>query len=170
MLLTFGSLLFAGIFIREIFVHSYLSNTPNLIECTASLREALRDIRNIQNASNDMMQHNRKLEPAVPLALPPAVSIMEEQLPTVVSETGDRYHFSAIEIFRRFVLQPPAPAKVPYNLQNMGATHYSQSEQDEKIDTFLKQRENGFFIEVPSCPLLQFGLFAASCPYTSPTA
>jgi len=30
----------------------------------------------------------------------------------------------------------------------MGATHYSQSEQDKKIDSLLKQREKGFFIEV----------------------
>lgn len=63
-------------------------------------------------------------------------------------EGGQQVPSTALDIFRRFVLQPPAPAKVPYNLNNKVATHFSQSGQDKKIDELLKQREKGFFIEV----------------------
>ena len=151
-----GTLLFCIIFLRELAVHWQLANSghPDLVECHSNLNQALKDISALQNKSNSMISKIREAE------------LLSLERPRIASETAlikqdsalpavDQGHhlLSTVEIFRRFVLQPPAPAKVPYNLKNEVATHYSQSEQDKKIDNLLKQREKGFFIEVQA-PLL----------------
>ncbi len=53
-----------------------------------------------------------------------------------------------LDIFRRYVLVPPPPAKVPYNLDNKDSTYYSQSGQDKLAAKLLKDKRQGFFIEV----------------------
>jgi Methyltransferase FkbM domain len=59
---------------------------------------------------------------------------------------------NAVEIFKTFMLNPPAPAKVPYNgvpAASMNSETHSNSQvgQDLTIDAILKRRRNGFFIE-----------------------
>ena len=82
----------------------------------------------------------------------PHLSKCSEALPILQSQIipipEGQHLLSTTEIFRRFILQPPAPDKVPYRLQNGKATHYAHNEQDRKIDAMLKKREKGFFVEV----------------------
>jgi hypothetical protein len=140
-LLTFGSLLFAGIFIREVIVHWQLSSNfhPDLIECTESLRKTLKDIHNLQNTSKDMIEQIRKREPVVsPIIhsdLPPE-NLVVEKLPKAISTTENEHVLSMTEIFRRFVLQPPAPAKVPYNLKNMEATLFHKVNRTKRLTPY----------------------------------
>jgi FkbM family methyltransferase len=54
----------------------------------------------------------------------------------------------AVEVFRHFMLQQPPPAKVPVSIEHKDGTYYSQVGQDKAIDAILKQKRNGFFIEV----------------------
>lgn len=143
MLFKIGYLFLAIIFIREIAVHWQLANNglPDLVECSAALRDAQQQNAILRNKSNSFVA---AIEPE---AIKPAFHEVVQQRQMPVATEGQQ-HLSSVDIFRRFVLQPPAPAKVPYNLHNKEATHYSQSEQDKKIDNLLKQREKGFFIEV----------------------
>lgn len=67
-------------------------------------------------------------------------------------KTGQRpYSVSpddAVDVFRTFMLQQPPPAKVPVFAEAKVGHHYSQVGQDAAIDDILKQKRNGFFIEV----------------------
>jgi hypothetical protein len=145
LLVTVGSIFLAIIFVREIAVHWQLANNghPELVECSAALQDAQKEIATLRNRTNSPLARIEGLE---------ARHAQQEANPVQQSppaqEGGQQVPSTALDIFRRFVLQPPAPAKVPYNLNNKVATHFSQSGQDKKIDELLKQREKGFFIEV----------------------
>ena len=54
----------------------------------------------------------------------------------------------AVEVFRTFMLQQPPPAKVPIFKEAEVGKYYSQVRQDSVVDGILKQKRNGFFIEV----------------------
>lgn len=54
----------------------------------------------------------------------------------------------AVEVFRTFMLQQPAPMNVPYIGIPEDETYFSQVGQDKAIDDILNKKRNGFFIEV----------------------
>lgn len=50
-------------------------------------------------------------------------------------------------MFRTFALNPPTPAKVPYNF-DASKIYFSQVGQDKAVDEILNQKRGGFFTEV----------------------
>ena len=54
----------------------------------------------------------------------------------------------AVHVFRNLMLQQPPPSKVPIFTEAKVNHHYSQAGQDKTVDDILKQKKNGFFIEV----------------------
>jgi len=53
----------------------------------------------------------------------------------------------AVDLFRQFVLQLPPPKLVPLQLTDWKKEHYSQMGQDKIVDTILRKKKGGFFIE-----------------------
>ena len=104
-----------------------------------------------QNCLQYFINKGRNVSDSVSL-VPSTSSMMGTVAPAMPSPSPSTIEqaprLSDVEIFRRFVLVPPAPAKVPYQLRNAEATHYSQSSQDVKADKLLNGKEGGFFIEV----------------------
>jgi hypothetical protein len=134
-LMAAGSLIFVVIFILEFIMHWQLSGrkASYLLECSTALQKSQLELSAIRNASRNVNdEHN-----------------IGQEAPNKESKAfKDQYELSIVEIFRRFVLQPPAPADIPYNLEDLEATYYSRSEHDRIVDSLLKQREKGFFLEV----------------------
>ena len=54
----------------------------------------------------------------------------------------------AVHAFQTFMLQQPPPSKVPVFTEAKVDNHYSQAGQDKTVDDILKQKRDGFFIEV----------------------
>jgi hypothetical protein len=129
-----------AIFILELALHWQLSRrrATDLVDCSNTLQNLQRELSAMRNISKEMRDKDD------------VDDIGKELQPQETKAIRTQHELSAMEIFRRFVLQPPAPANVPYSLHNEEATYYSRSDQDRIIDAYLKHREKGFFVEVNS--------------------
>jgi hypothetical protein len=145
---TVGSMILGSIAIFEVAMHWQLGKSaPNeLVQCSAALRLARSEYA-LHNAStsNQNVHDEEIMETDKGKPTTNKISNEHNQAPPI---SGARYAMSTIELFRRFVLQPPAPAKVPYNLKKAHDTHFTRNKEAVVIDAIFDQRENGFFVEV----------------------
>mmetsp|Transcript_15083 Transcript_15083/g.32959 ORF Transcript_15083/g.32959 Transcript_15083/m.32959 type:complete len:343 (+) Transcript_15083:52-1080(+) len=92
----------------------------------------------------EQRQHGQPA-PQEPSSSTTTVSTKPNATTCSIASTLDR---NSVEIFELFALNPPVPRDVPYPDRIQRQTHFSQVGQDEAIDAILKQKRNGFFIEV----------------------
>jgi hypothetical protein len=109
-----------------------VNNMNNAVYTEANQMKRTNEVNNVNNAvyteANQMKKTN------------------EVTKPLLLDQTLD--HNTAVELFRAFMLQPPTPAKVPYEGFDTSRTYFSQVGQDEAIDKILNGKRDGFFIEV----------------------